>query len=43
MHSYIIHTVDIFGPLQRLAVALQERIHDPVKSVHCIQDFTKTM
>ena len=31
--SYIVHTADIFGPSQWLAVALLKEIHDPVKAV----------
>ena len=44
--SYIVPTaiyVDIIIPLWRLAVAQQQQIHDQVKAVCHIQDFTRTL
>ena len=44
--SYIINIaifLDILSPLRRLAVSFQQEIHNPVKAVRHIQEFTWTM
>ena len=33
----------VLSPLKRLSLSFQQELHDPVKAVHCIQNFNLTM
>ena len=35
--------LDVLSPLKRLSLSFQQELHDPVKGLRCIQDFSLTM